>query len=283
MIDPYLLTELVTFAETGTLAKAAEKLNITQPSLTRGMQKLESELNVKLFDRQPNKINLTDTGQYTVKTAKKTLAALTEFETAVHNYDQSKQKISLASTVPGPLLYSQRLDLPETVQIEKNLLDKKAVVPSLLSHAKTIVFSDEELQTNEIESLFLGVEDLYVNLDQFMDLASKSIVSFKDLHDLSFLVLSDIGHWRDIQEEEIPEAKFLYQNQMTNLREISEYSSFPYFTTNLSGPDHQADDNRVRVPISDERAHMPIYASYLISNRSKLKNLLQALQKSWPK
>lgn len=283
MIDPYLLTELVTFAETGTLAKAAEKLDITQPSLTRGMQKLESELNVKLFDRQPNKINLTDTGQYTVKTAKKTLAALTEFETAVHNYDQSQQKISLASTVPGPLLYSQRLDLPEAVQIENKLLDKNAVVPSLLSHAKTIVFGDEELQTNEIESLFLGVEDLYVNLDQFMDMASQPIVSFKDLHDLSFLVLSDIGHWRDIQEEEIPEAKFLYQNQMTNLREISEYSSFPYFTTNLSGPDHQVDDNRVRIPISDERAHMPIYASYLISNRSYLKNLLQALQKSWPK
>jgi len=37
MIDPYLLEELATFANTGTLAKTAEQLNVTQPTVTRGM------------------------------------------------------------------------------------------------------------------------------------------------------------------------------------------------------------------------------------------------------
>ena len=44
MIDNYLLKELVTFASEKTLAKTAEKLNVTQPTVTRGMQKLEDEL-----------------------------------------------------------------------------------------------------------------------------------------------------------------------------------------------------------------------------------------------
>ncbi len=57
MIDNYLLEELVTFAETKTLAKTAQKLMVTQPTVTRGMQKLEDELGVKLFDRQPNKFH----------------------------------------------------------------------------------------------------------------------------------------------------------------------------------------------------------------------------------
>lgn len=53
MIDNYLLEELITFAKYKTLAKTAAELNITQPTVTRGMQKLEDELGVQLFDRHP--------------------------------------------------------------------------------------------------------------------------------------------------------------------------------------------------------------------------------------
>ena len=46
MIDNYLLEELVTFAKYKTLAKTAAELNVTQPTVTRGMQKLEDELEI---------------------------------------------------------------------------------------------------------------------------------------------------------------------------------------------------------------------------------------------
>ena len=59
MIDLYLLQELVAFNKYGTLAKTAEKLAVTQPTVTRGMQKLETKLGVKLFNREPNRIILT--------------------------------------------------------------------------------------------------------------------------------------------------------------------------------------------------------------------------------
>lgn len=54
MIDNYLLEYLVTFAQTGTLAKTATHLNVTQPTVTRGMQRLEAEFGIALFDRHPN-------------------------------------------------------------------------------------------------------------------------------------------------------------------------------------------------------------------------------------
>lgn len=59
MIDNYLLEYLVTFTKVQTLAKTAAELNVTQPTVTRGMQRLEEEFGVKLFDRQPNRITLT--------------------------------------------------------------------------------------------------------------------------------------------------------------------------------------------------------------------------------
>lgn len=44
--------QLVAIADTGTLSKAAEIVHISQPALTRSIQKLEAEWNVTLFDRQ---------------------------------------------------------------------------------------------------------------------------------------------------------------------------------------------------------------------------------------
>ena len=41
MIEIYLLEQLNTFVSCGTLSEAAEKLHMTQPTLSRSMRKLE--------------------------------------------------------------------------------------------------------------------------------------------------------------------------------------------------------------------------------------------------
>ncbi|WP_213704429.1 LysR family transcriptional regulator, partial [Klebsiella aerogenes] len=52
----------VTVAELGSFSKAAEVLNLTQPALTRKIQKIESNLNTALFERTTRKIMLTQAG-----------------------------------------------------------------------------------------------------------------------------------------------------------------------------------------------------------------------------
>lgn len=53
----------VTVAELGSFSKAAEVLNLTQPALTRKIQKIESNLNTALFERTTRKIMLTQAGK----------------------------------------------------------------------------------------------------------------------------------------------------------------------------------------------------------------------------
>ena len=74
MLETNQLSQLITVADTKTLSKAAEILHISQPALTRSIQKLESELNVTLFDRQKNKITLNKTGELAVSHARRILA-----------------------------------------------------------------------------------------------------------------------------------------------------------------------------------------------------------------
>ena len=62
MIEIYLLEQLATFEECKTLSKAAEKLLVSQPALSRSMQKLEDKIGVRLFERSKNRIFLNKYG-----------------------------------------------------------------------------------------------------------------------------------------------------------------------------------------------------------------------------
>lgn len=57
-----VLKYFLAVAREGNITKAAETLNITQPTLSRQLMQLESQLDSKLFIRGKNKILLTDKG-----------------------------------------------------------------------------------------------------------------------------------------------------------------------------------------------------------------------------
>lgn len=70
-MDFYQIRYFLTLVETGNFTKAAEKLFISQPSLSAGIKKLERELGVVLFERGGRKTVLTPAGQYFLNKAQK--------------------------------------------------------------------------------------------------------------------------------------------------------------------------------------------------------------------
>jgi len=288
MLETYLLAELVTFAETGTLAATAAKLNVTQPTITRGMQKLETDLGVILFDRQPNRLSLTATGQLAAQQARELLTAQDQFVTQIQNFDQTQRTITVGTTIPGPLYLLPLFNDQFRLTINAELVTPTDVTTTLTSNAATLMFTAKPLQTTAIKSQLIGTEQLAVNLNKFMYQANQSQITFKELAGLSFIVLSKIGPWRDIIQQAIPDAKFFYQKEFDALAEITEYADFPYFSTNLAQfytAYHSrlaVDDSRVEIPISDANAQMPIYTAYLKTQQARVKPLISALVKKWP-
>ena len=61
-MDTRLLTYFLAVAKEGNVTKAAEALHITQPTLSRQMQDLETMMETSLFDRNKRKITLTEAG-----------------------------------------------------------------------------------------------------------------------------------------------------------------------------------------------------------------------------
>ena len=167
------------------------------------------------------------------------------------------------------------------------MVNPEDVTSDLLTYKEQIVFSHQEIQTKEIESLYLGSEQLSVRIDKFNPLSQQKSVSFADLAGVSFLVAQDIGPWKNICETYIPKAKFLYQDDLNSLDELTRYSNFPVFRSNLTRLDQNRNenDNRKEVQISDEHNFLPIYTSYLKykENKARIKPFLQKLIKLWPK
>ena len=286
MIDNYLLEELVTFAKYGTLAATAEELMVTQPTVTRGMQKLEDDLGVKIFDRQPNRISLTQTGKLAAQEAQKALDANQQFYDSVRKSEFSHRITNIGSVAPGPIILMNSLkNLPDNVKISQTMVKPDSVEETLVNRDCSMVLTNQEFDTPGIESLYIGTEKLTANLDKFMAIASLPSVTFEQLKGLSFVVLNDIGIWKDIIQKEIPDAKFMYQEQRDSFSEITQYSNFPYFSTNISKIDQKKSENddRIQIPISDESATMDLYATYLKEEKQSLIPLIKEITTAWNK
>ncbi|MHC5261223.1 LysR family transcriptional regulator [Streptomyces sp. UC4497] len=79
--DLRLVRYFTVVAEYGNFGRAAAKLHLAQPSLSRQIQRLEAQLGVRLFDRSPQGTSLTDAGQAFLSRAR---ILLHEAEQAAH-------------------------------------------------------------------------------------------------------------------------------------------------------------------------------------------------------
>ena len=73
-MDLRRLRYLVTVADEGHITRAAERLGLQQPPLTRQIRSLEDELGVRLFERLPRGVKPTEAGRAVVEEARAILA-----------------------------------------------------------------------------------------------------------------------------------------------------------------------------------------------------------------
>jgi DNA-binding transcriptional LysR family regulator len=78
------LEAFVTIHRAGGFTRAAERLHLSQPAISRRIELLERELGAPLFERLPGGIRLTEAGAALLPYAQQVLAAIEDGKAAVH-------------------------------------------------------------------------------------------------------------------------------------------------------------------------------------------------------
>lgn len=78
----------VLLSEIGNFSQVAERLNITQPALSKQILSLERELGTQLFDRERNPVTLTAAGEYFIREAKELLYRQTQLIKSMEQFSR---------------------------------------------------------------------------------------------------------------------------------------------------------------------------------------------------
>lgn len=105
------LRTFYTITREGSFSRAAERLHLTQPTISAQIQALEKQLKTRLFDRTNQGSRLTEAGEILARYARQVLELLDEAETSVQQLKElSTGRIRvIASSVPGNYLLPGRL------------------------------------------------------------------------------------------------------------------------------------------------------------------------------
>ena len=251
--------------ECGTLSGAAEKLHLSQPSLSRAMQRLETELHVSLFIRHKNRIELNSNGEMAVEYARKILGEANDMVTHIQAFDRSQRTILAGSSAPAPLweILPVLGRLYPDMTISSELRESEALLQGLRSGTYKLIILPYAVQEDGISYVRYGEEHLFFSLPPAHPLSGSKGLYLKDLNGEAMLLLDRLHFW--VQEDNA-------------FSELVNASALPCFTTDRVLTQGAPNQNRINVPILDPEANVTYYCLYQTANRKLLGDFLNTIQ-----
>jgi LysR family transcriptional regulator, benzoate and cis,cis-muconate-responsive activator of ben and cat genes len=186
-------------AKEQSIGRAAAKLNISQPPLTRQMQQLEECVGAQLFKRSVKGVELTEAGRTLYVEAKNILGLV---DLATERTQRAAQGLigrldigifgsGVFEVVPRVLLRFRQA-FPD-VKIVLHTMDKAEQVEALRERRITIGFNRLVSQYPGIASQVVMLERLLVGLHQSNPLAERDALSLRDLSDQPFILFPSVA------------------------------------------------------------------------------------------
>lgn len=272
------LRQLVAIADEETMSAAADVLRMPQPTLSRSIRRLEDDFGFALFDRVGRKVTLNDAGRTAVEWARQLLRDEQLMREAVETSARQTQMLRVGTVAPAPLwrltallverfpretLTSRMLDQQGIIHMVSNGTLDLGIIEANIPSAKPKALRDAGLR-----SCPLMVEELSIILPPSHPLAAYKSLTAAQLDRETFLIMTDIGFWRQRVDHALPHATFIEQNDSMVFSQLAHSSPYCMFITNAPfRGDPPA--GRVIVPFDDPAAH----ADFLLVTRDSARSM----------
>ncbi len=211
-----VLEYFVMLAKEGNITRAANRLHITQPTLSRQLSELEKELNTQLFVRGKRSIILTESGQLLVQRAQELLNLVVKTERDLH-----ESRIELIGTISiGCVESKASLLLVQWIKAFKEV--QPCVVFDIVSGAGDdlrekldrslidLAILLEPIETARYDSVHLDVKERWgVLLPKTHPLSNLEQINVEQLKSLPLIfssrsiVQDELEQWLGIKKEEL--------------------------------------------------------------------------------
>ncbi|QGJ69131.1 Hydrogen peroxide-inducible genes activator [Planctomycetales bacterium 10988] len=216
-------------AEEENFTRAAEKVHVTQPAISRSIARLEEELGQPVFERQSRKVTLTDAGKLLQSRARQIITLLEDTKEEICDDGQTGRiRIAAIPTIAPYFLpqllrnFREQFSLASVIVLEdttEQLL--KATSDGAVDLA--ILALPLDVKYLEIEALF--EEELLLVLPKEHPLCQKQEIYLSDIEPLPFVMLNEAHCLSDNIRSFCQQKSFLpvsieKTNQLTTVQEL---------------------------------------------------------------
>src|SRR5580692_6196847 len=200
-------------ADTGNFSRAAERCQITQPSLSQQVLKLEEELGTKLFDRLGRSIRLTEAGRAFIPRARAILEQMEAARSSAADQNTDLRGSVAVGVIPTVAPY---LMPTYTARFAKSYPDAKlriveettaVLVEGLRDLSIDVAILALPLRHKDLELVPIRTEPLFAALSKNDPRASAKSLALKDLRGESFVMLRDGHCFRDLSIDTCTRAR----------------------------------------------------------------------------
>ena len=213
-----------TVARTGNISLAAKELFISQPAISKSIQKLEENLDTTLFKRSSRGVVLTPDGELLYTKTREAFSLLQEGEAAIlHNRSRDIPRLRLGASstlskyVLLPRLKSYITQFPQTriaISCQSTyqtlrLLDEEKIDLGLIGRPK-------KLQSYSFRPL-LSIQDTFVSTEQYLNNQQKLYPEEPLFHTATFMMLDEENITRQLVDTTLKE----HQTEFSHILEVT--------------------------------------------------------------
>ncbi|MFQ5988912.1 MAG: selenium metabolism-associated LysR family transcriptional regulator [Candidatus Methylomirabilales bacterium] len=214
------LKAFLAVAEDRSFSRAAEKLYLSQPAVSKQIQALEEGLGMRLFDRVGRSILLTEAGNILhdhAHIAFQTLEEARETINQLRGLQRGHLRISAASTIGTYMLPQPLGELKAQfpgIEISLAITNKARVVQQVLNHEVELGFVGPPVEPAELEMEEYLLDELVLIMAPTHRLAHEESVAVAQLAEEVFILREQGSGTREIMEEELARARVSLKKAM---------------------------------------------------------------------
>ena len=195
-------------AETRSFSRAAEKLFLTQPAISKRIATLEYSLDCQLFDRLGKSIQLTQAGQALVPSYQRILSEINETKRIIstlrsqvsgHLKFGTSHHIGLHRLPPILKRYTNQY---QQVELDIQFMDSEQAAALILKgDIELALITLPDAIENHLSTIPVWTDTMYCVVAKDHDLAKQKNVSIKQLSEHGVLLQAQSTHTRDIIDQ----------------------------------------------------------------------------------